>query len=138
MLSLLSFLRLFALCFPLSHAFIHPCAPTNTFVSNRRFFTHLLAESVSDPNPPPFSASEDAATSSPTSSPNQVVVIGGGWGGWGAAKRLCEYYKGSDTKVTLIDALPDPTGATPYLSPNGKPVEAGTRGFWYDYPNINK
>jgi len=38
----------------------------------------------------------------------------------------------------LIDALPDPTGATPYLSPTGKPVEAGTRGFWFDYPNINR
>ena len=40
------------------------------------------------------------------------------------------------TKVTLIDAIPDPTGATPYLSASGKPVEAGTRGFWKDYPNI--
>jgi hypothetical protein len=39
--------------------------------------------------------------------------------------------------VTLIDALPDPTGRTPYLSSTGKPVEAGTRGFWKDYPNIN-
>jgi len=39
--------------------------------------------------------------------------------------------------VTLIDALPDPTGVTPYLSNTGKPVEAGTRGFWKDYPNIN-
>eukprot|EP00581_Thalassiosira_minuscula_P005667 CAMPEP_0183740698 /NCGR_PEP_ID=MMETSP0737-20130205/60264_1 /TAXON_ID=385413 /ORGANISM="Thalassiosira miniscula, Strain CCMP1093" /LENGTH=547 /DNA_ID=CAMNT_0025975831 /DNA_START=16 /DNA_END=1659 /DNA_ORIENTATION=- len=37
----------------------------------------------------------------------------------------------------MIDALPDPTGKTPYLSPTGKPVEAGTRGFWKDYPNIN-
>ncbi len=26
--------------------------------------------------------------------------------------------------------------ATPYLSKTGKPVEAGTRGFWKDYPNI--
>ena len=25
---------------------------------------------------------------------------------------------------------------TPYLSKTGKPVEAGTRGFWKDYPNI--
>ena len=38
--------------------------------------------------------------------------------------------------MTLIDAIPDPTGATPYLSASGKPVEAGTRGFWKDYPNI--
>ena len=63
------------------------------------------------------------------------VVVGGGWGGWGAAKALCE--AGIDADVTLIDALPDPTGATPYLSKTGKPVEAGTRGFWKDYPNIN-
>lgn len=55
-----------------------------------------------------------------------VAVIGGGWGGWGAAKALCE--AGCDVK--LLDALPDPTGSTPYLSPTGKPVEAGTRGFW--------
>jgi uncharacterized protein with NAD-binding domain and iron-sulfur cluster len=37
----------------------------------------------------------------------------------------------------VLDTLPDPTGQTPYLSQNGKPVEAGTRGFWKDYPNIN-
>ena len=62
-----------------------------------------------------------------------VAVIGAGWGGWGAAKALVE----NGCKVTLLDALPDPTGATPYLTPSGKPFEAGTRGFWYDYPNIN-
>lgn len=66
----------------------------------------------------------------------KYVVVGGGWGGWGAAKALCE--SGIDCDVTLIDALPDPTGATPYLSKTRKPVEAGTRGFWKDYPNINK
>lgn len=69
------------------------------------------------------------------SSPLKYVIVGGGWGGWGAAKALCE--SGLDCEVTLIDALPDPTGATPYLSKTGKPVEAGTRGFWKDYPNIN-
>ena len=64
------------------------------------------------------------------------VVVGGGWGGWGACQRLCEVY--NDTaKIILLDSLPDPTGATPYLSQTGKPVEAGTRGFWKDYPNIN-
>ena len=62
------------------------------------------------------------------------VVIGGGWGGWGAAKALCE--SSVDCTVTLIDSLPDPTGRTPYLSSTGKPVEAGTRGFWKDYPNL--
>merc|ERR1719161_1916817 len=66
----------------------------------------------------------------------KFLVIGGGWGGWGAAKALCE--SGLNAEVTLIDALPDPTGITPYVSKTGKPVEAGTRGFWKDYPNINK
>lgn len=50
------------------------------------------------------------------------------------AKALVE----NGAKVTLLDALPDPTGKTPYLTPNKKPFEAGTRGFWMDYPNINK
>jgi len=65
----------------------------------------------------------------------KFVVIGGGWGGWGAAKALCQ--SGVDADITIIDSLPDPTGVTPYLSKTGKPVEAGTRGFWMDYPNIN-
>lgn len=65
----------------------------------------------------------------------RYVVVGAGWGGWGAAKALCE--SEVDCEVTIIDALPDPTGCTPYLSKTGKPVEAGTRGFWKDYPNIN-
>ena len=52
----------------------------------------------------------------------KYVIIGGGWGGWGAAKSLCE--SGIDNlEVIMIDALPDPTGKTPYLSPSGKPVE---------------
>ena len=66
----------------------------------------------------------------------KYVIVGAGWGGWGAAKALCE--SGVDADITILDALPDPTGRTPYLSKTNKPVEAGTRGFWYDYPNINK
>jgi uncharacterized protein with NAD-binding domain and iron-sulfur cluster len=66
------------------------------------------------------------------------VVVGAGWGGWGAAKALCECGLTNDEMiVTILDTLPDPTGRTPYLSSTGKPVEAGTRGFWKDYPNIN-
>jgi len=65
----------------------------------------------------------------------KYVIVGGGWGGWGAAKALCQ--SNIDCEVILMDALPDPTGTTPYLSATGKPVEAGTRGFWKDYPNIN-
>ena len=40
----------------------------------------------------------------------KYVVVGGGWGGWGAAKALCEGME--DVDVTLIDALPDPTGVS--------------------------
>ena len=66
----------------------------------------------------------------------KYIVVGAGWGGWGAAKALCE--SGIDADVYILDALLDPTGKTPYLSKTGKPVEPGTRGFWKDYPNINK
>ena len=62
----------------------------------------------------------------------KVAIIGAGWGGFGAAKALCE--AGCD--VTLLDGIPDPTGATPSVTPTGKPFEYGTRGFWKDYPNI--
>ena len=64
---------------------------------------------------------------------SHVVVIGAGWAGWGAAKALCE----AGVHVTLIDAMSDPTGRTPMRTASGKPFEAGTRGFWRDYPNIN-
>ena len=64
---------------------------------------------------------------------SSVVVIGGGWAGWGAAKALCE----AGVSVTLLDGNPDPTGSTPLTTASGQPFEAGTRGFWKDYPNIN-
>jgi uncharacterized protein with NAD-binding domain and iron-sulfur cluster len=79
---------------------------------------------------------DDARQESHKHDKKKYLVIGGGWGGWGAAKALCE--SGLDAEIILLDALPDPTGKTPYLSKTGKPVEAGTRGFWKDYPNINK
>ena len=79
-------------------------------------------------------ASSSADSSTSNSDKKKYVIVGAGWGGWGAAKALCE--SGIDADITIIDALPDPTGATPYLSKTGKPVEAGTRGFWKDYPNI--
>ena len=64
---------------------------------------------------------------------SHVVVVGAGWAGWGAAKALCE----AGVRVTLIDGMSDPTGRTPMRTATGKPFEAGTRGFWRDYPNIN-
>jgi uncharacterized protein with NAD-binding domain and iron-sulfur cluster len=69
----------------------------------------------------------------PAGRPSHVVVIGAGWAGWGAAKALCE----AGVRVTLVDGMPDPTGHTPLTTKSGKPFEAGTRGFWKDYPNIN-
>ena len=69
----------------------------------------------------------------PSDTPSHVVVIGAGWAGWGAAKSLCQ----AGVRVTLIDGINDPTGSTPLTTPSGKPFEAGTRGFWKDYPNIN-
>ncbi len=68
-----------------------------------------------------------------TTGSSHVVVIGAGWGGWGAAKALCQ----AGVRVTLVDGLADPSGITPLTTASGKPFEAGTRGFWRDYPNIN-
>ena len=68
----------------------------------------------------------------------KYVIIGAGWGGWGAAKALCEN-SDTDSEVIILDTLADPTGRTiPYVSKSNKPIEAGTRGFWKDYPNINQ
>ena len=64
---------------------------------------------------------------------SHVVVVGAGWAGWGAAKALCE----AGVRVTLIDGMADPSGCEPITTESGKPFEAGTRGFWKDYPNIN-
>ena len=75
----------------------------------------------------PDSANPDASGAS------HAVVIGAGWAGWGAAKALCE----AGVRVTLLDGMADPTGSTPLTTASGKPFEAGTRGFWKDYPNIN-
>ena len=63
---------------------------------------------------------------------NKFVIVGAGFGGWGAAKAIVE----SGNEAVLIDSIPDPTGATPFLTPTGKPFEPGTKGFWKDYPNI--
>lgn len=59
----------------------------------------------------------------------RVAVVGAGWGGLGAAKALCE----NGCEVTLFDGgQPGDSMSTP----SGKPFEAGTRGFWRDYPNM--
>jgi len=65
-----------------------------------------------------------------------IAVICGGWGGVLARPR--RLLGEASYRVTLLHALPDPTGNTPFLTPSGKPFEAGTLGFWFDYPNINE
>ena len=55
-----------------------------------------------------------------------VAVVGAGWGGWAAAKALCE----NGCAVTLLDSLPDPAGERPWLTPSGKPFEPGQRGYY--------
>lgn len=75
------------------------------------------------------SATETSASGARPSRP-RVAVVGAGWGGLGAAKALCE--NGCD--VTLLDGG-QPGGKM--TTPSGKPFEAGTRGFWRDYPNMN-
>ncbi len=103
-------------------------------------FTTLLAVGAVSAFAPPrvhmrnsalrMSAAPDEAPAS-TKAPH-VAVIGGGWAGWGAAKAALA----QGCRVTLLDAQPDPTGATPMRSRSGRPVEPGVRGFWKDYPNI--
>mmetsp|Transcript_25013 Transcript_25013/g.41869 ORF Transcript_25013/g.41869 Transcript_25013/m.41869 type:complete len:594 (+) Transcript_25013:133-1914(+) len=109
--------------------------------------SHFLGSRVSNHAKSPFAVTRSASRSAiatrrrqranlrcvaATGDSPHVAVVGAGWGGWGAAKALCE----AGCRVTLLDGLPDPTGASPYLTPTGKPFEAGTRGFWKDYPNV--
>ena len=129
---LLQILSLCSLCAIQIAAFSSP------FVFNRgrhsaSFPTRMAEEGSADESI--GTVSESASHPDQTISKKKIAVVGGGWGGWGAAKALCQSKE--DIEVILLDALPDPTGMSPYLSKTGKPVEAGTRGFWKDYPNIN-
>lgn len=70
---------------------------------------------------------------SDASRPN-VVIIGSGWAGFGAAKALTE---AGGVNVTLLEASNNPGGlAAGYRTKTGKEVEAGMKGFWYQYANI--
>lgn len=67
--------------------------------------------------------------------PKKVLVVGGGWAGFGALKHLAD--QGYD--VTLLDAAPNPGGLSAgWRTPQGRAVEAGVKGFWYQYHNIFK
>lgn len=59
--------------------------------------------------------------------------MGGGWAGFGAAKHLAE----QKLDVTLLDASPNPGGLSAgWRTPQGRAVEAGVKGFWWQYKNI--
>ncbi|GBF97597.1 amine oxidase [Raphidocelis subcapitata] len=74
-----------------------------------------------------------AAAGAPAGGGKNVVVIGGGWAGFGAAKHLAE--QGYD--VTLLEASLNPGGLSGgFRTREGKVVEAGMKGFWYEYGNI--
>ena len=63
-----------------------------------------------------------------------VVIIGSGWAGFGAAKALSE---SGGVNVTLLEAANNPGGlAAGYRTKSGREVEAGMKGFWYQYANI--
>ena len=62
-----------------------------------------------------------------------VIIVGGGWAGFGAAKHLSE----QGYSVKLLDASLEPGGLSAgWRTPAGRPVEAGTKGFWFQYPNV--
>ena len=84
-------------------------AAGKTSSENRQLFT-LLHESKEETTSEPSLNVVDERSDQK----KKYVVVGGGWGGWGAAKALCE--SGMDVDVTLIDALPDPTGVSVFFS----------------------
>ena len=62
------------------------------------------------------------------------VVVGGGWAGFGACRHLAREGFG----VTLLDAQPNPGGlsAGSGAASADRTMEAGMKGFWYQYHNI--
>ena len=62
----------------------------------------------------------------------RVVVVGGGFAGLGAAYHLSR----QGYNVTLLDASPSPGGII--KDAKGNSIEAGVKGFWYQYANIFK
>ena len=79
-------------------------------------------------------SSANATTASQASKKKKkVVVVGGGWAGFGAAYVLA----GQDYDVTLLDAAKNVGGLSQGYRRDGKyAMEAGMKGFWYQYPNI--
>lgn len=64
----------------------------------------------------------------------RAVVIGAGWAGFGAARALAR----AGAQVDLLDAGSAPGGVSAgWRTKEGRPVEAGMKGFWTQYPNID-
>ena len=94
------------------HALLLTTAATALRLAPRRTVVRMATTTEAEPKP-------------------KVVIVGGGWGGFGAALAAAE----NNCDVTLIDAGDPTEGMT---TESGKPFEPGMRGFWKDYPNINK
>lgn len=64
----------------------------------------------------------------------KVIVIGAGWAGLAAAHELS---KQKEFDVTLLEGGKSVGGLVAgWVTPGGRPVEAGVHGFWYPYRNI--
>ena len=110
-------------------------SPRGAFLAKRSVVLPArVAASKNDTFSSDDDGAEDDTKNDAKKKKKKIVVVGAGWGGWGAAKAVAESETAS---VVLLDGVPDPTGRTGTRATSGKPFEAGVRGFWKDYPNIN-
>ena len=111
-------------------------SPRGAFLAKRSVVlpARVAASNKNDTLSSDNDVAEDDTKNDAKKKKKKIVVVGAGWGGWGAAKAVAESETAS---VVLLDGVPDPTGRTGTRATSGKPFEAGVRGFWKDYPNIN-
>lgn len=65
----------------------------------------------------------------------KAIVIGSGFAGLGAAWSL----SGAGAEVLLLDGAPQPGGLSAAIkTPQGRVVEPGIKGFWYQYANLTR
>mmetsp|Transcript_3449 Transcript_3449/g.12444 ORF Transcript_3449/g.12444 Transcript_3449/m.12444 type:complete len:551 (-) Transcript_3449:93-1745(-) len=76
-----------------------------------------------------------AATAAEQRGKPSVVVVGGGWAGFSCTWQLLK----QGFAVRLLDAAENPGGlSSGWRTPGGRGVEAGIKGFWYHYKNIDR
>lgn len=64
----------------------------------------------------------------------KAVVVGAGWAGLGAARALSK----GGASVSLLDAAGSAGGVSSgWKTERGRTVEAGMKGFWNQYPNLD-